>query len=103
MAIPVVGDGEYLGFGNTGETLRVGKSTQAVTIGDSGASSVLIGGASAALVGFYGVTPVVRRTFVASLHNTTAIASSTDFTAAHLAVVNEIQNTLRGCGLWATA
>ena len=60
-------------------------------------------GESGGTVGFYGVTPVVQRTFVASLHNTTAIASSTDFTAAHLAVVNEIQNTLRGCGLWPTA
>lgn len=61
------------------------------------------GGASTDKLGFYGATPVVRRTFVASLHNTTAIASSTDFTAAHLAVVNEIQNTLRGLGIWATA
>lgn len=103
MTIPVVGDGEYIGHGNTGETLRVGRGIQPVTVGDSGAASVLIGGASTALVGFYGTTPVVRRTFVASLHNTTAIASSTDFTAAHLAVVNEIQNTLRGCGLWPTA
>ena len=40
-----------------------------------------IGGASTDKLGFYGATPVVRRTFVASLHNTTAIASSTDFTA----------------------
>jgi hypothetical protein len=54
-------------------------------------------------LGFYGKVPVVQRTFVASLHNTTAIASSTDFTAAHLAVVQEIMNTLRGIGLWATA
>jgi len=54
-------------------------------------------------IGFYGKVPVVQRTFVASLHNTTAIASSTDFTAAHLAVVQEIMNTLRGIGLWATA
>ena len=61
------------------------------------------GTASTDKLGFYGATPVVRRTFVASLHNTTAIASSTDFTAAHLAVVNEIQNTLRGLGIWATA
>ena len=60
-------------------------------------------GKAGGTVGFYGVTPVVQRTFVASLHNTTAIASSTDFTAAHLAVMNEIQNTLRGCGLWPTA
>lgn len=54
-------------------------------------------------IGVYGKVPVVQRTFVASLHDTTAIASSTDFTAAHLAVVNEIQNTLRGLGIWATA
>ncbi len=38
-----------------------------------------------------------------SLHNTTAIASSTDFTAAHLAVLQEVMNTLRGLGVWATA
>lgn len=61
------------------------------------------GGAATDKIGFYGKVPVVQRTFVASLHNTTAIASSTDFTAAHLAVVNEIQNTLRGLGIWATA
>jgi len=61
------------------------------------------GGAATDKLGFYGKVPVVQRTFVASLHNTTAIASSTDFTAAHLAVVNEIQNTLRGLGIWATA
>ena len=103
MAIPVVGDGEYLGAGNTNETLYVGKSTQPVVLGQTGAASVTVGGSSSALVGFYGTTPVVRRTFVASLHNTTAIASSTDFTAAHLAVVNEIQNTMRALGIWATA
>ena len=61
------------------------------------------GGSASEKVAFYGAVPVVQRTFVASLHNTTAIASSTDFTAAHLAVVNEIQNTLRGLGVWATA
>ena len=63
----------------------------------------IIGNSATEKVAFYGAVPVVRRTFVASLHNTTAIASSTDFTAAHLAVVNEIQNTLRGLGVWATA
>ena len=61
------------------------------------------GGASTDKLGFYGAVPVVRRTFVASLHNTTAIASSTAFTAAHLAVLQEVMNTLRGLGVWATA
>lgn len=64
---------------------------------------VRIGVASSDSVGFYGVAGAARRTFVASLHDTTAIASSTDFTAAHLAVLNEVQNTLRGLGIWATA
>lgn len=62
-----------------------------------------IGKSATEKVAFYGAVPVVRRTFVASLHNTTAIASSTDFTAAHLAVVQELMNTMRGLGIWATA
>ena len=61
------------------------------------------GGASTDKLGFYGSVPVVRRTFVASLHNSTAIVSSTDFPAAHLAVLQEVMNTLRGLGVWATA
>jgi len=64
---------------------------------------VQIGTSSSKKVGFYGAAPVSQRAFVASRHNSTAIASSTDFTAAHLAVVNEIQNTLQGLGIWATA
>ena len=52
------------------------------------------GGASTDKLGFYGAVPVVRRTFVASLHNTTA---------THLAVLQEVMNTLRGLGVWATA
>ena len=73
-----------------------------VAYSDPQLDAAIIGTASGT-VGFYGTTPVVRRTFVASLHNSTAIASSTDFTAAHLAVVNELQNTMRAYGLWATA
>ena len=62
-----------------------------------------IGTSASKKVAFYGATPVSRRAFVASRMDTTAIASSTDFTAAHLAVINEIQNTLRGIGIWPTA
>ena len=101
MALPAVGDGYYVGDGNTNEALKIGASTQDITLG-AGAADITIG-ASTSLVGFYGKTPVVRRPFTASVHNTTAIASSTDFTAAHLAVVQEIMNTLRGLGVWATA
>jgi len=61
------------------------------------------GGSSADKLGFYGATPVVQRTFVASLMNTTAIASSTDFGATQTACLQEIMNTLIGLGIWATA
>lgn len=50
----------------------------------------------------YGAVPVVQRAFVASVHNTTAIATSSDFGATQLAVVQEIQNTMRNLGFWAT-
>lgn len=47
-------------------------------------------------VGFYGATPVVRRSGTAQ----TTVASSTDFTATHAAVLNEVVATLKGNGLW---
>jgi hypothetical protein len=102
MAIPVVGDGEYLGAGNSNETLRIGKATQAVVVGDSGAAPVTIGGASAGKVGFYGTTPVVRRAYSAAVHNTTGLATSASFGATQLAALQEIQLTLIGLGVWAT-
>lgn len=62
-------------------------------------------GDSTALLGFYGKVPVVRRTFVASLHNTSAMVTSAGslFQATHVAQIQEIQNTLIGLGIWATA
>jgi hypothetical protein len=64
-----------------------------------------IGGAAADKIGMYGKVPVVQRTFVASLHNTSAMATSAGslFQATHVAQIQEIQNTLIGLGIWATA
>lgn len=53
-------------------------------------------------VGFYGIAPIAQRAYTASVHNTTALASSTDFNATHLAAVQEIQKTLIALGIWAT-
>jgi hypothetical protein len=60
---------------------------------------------AADLVGFYGKVPVVQRTFAASLHNTSAMVTSAGslFQATHVAQIQEIQNTLIGLGIWATA
>lgn len=53
--------------------------------------------------GFYGATPVAQRAYSSAVHATSALASSTDFGATQLAAVQEIQNTLIGLGIWATA
>ena len=60
-------------------------------------------GNATAKVGFYGAVPVVIRPYSSAVHATSALASSTDFGATQLAAVREIQNTLIGLGIWATA
>lgn len=71
---------------------------------DMGASDgCLIGGASSDKVAFYGGTPVAQRAYSSAVHATSAQASSTDFGATQLATLQEIQNTLIGLGVWATA
>ena len=54
-------------------------------------------------VAFYGGTPVAQRAYSSAVHATSALATSTDFGATQLAALQEIQNTLIGLGIWATA
>lgn len=54
-------------------------------------------------IGFYGKVPVVQRAYSSAVHASSALASSASFGATQLAVVNEIQATLVGLGIWATA
>lgn len=54
-------------------------------------------------LGFYGAVPVIQRAFSSAVHVTSALATSTDFGATQLAAVQEIQKTLIGLGIWATA
>lgn len=62
-----------------------------------------IGKSSTEKVGFYGAVPVVQRPYSSAVHATSALASSSDFGATQLAAVQEIQKTLIGLGVWATA
>lgn len=104
MALPAIGDGEYLDRGgNSNEAALIGLGTRTVKVCPSGAGSFYIGGSSSALVGFFGKTPVVQRPYTASVHATSALASSTDFAAAQTAIVKEIMLTLIGLGIYATA
>lgn len=60
--------------------------------------TTLLGDAAAELIGFYGHTGASQR--ASSVQATTNIASSTDFGATQLAVVQEIMNTLTALKLW---
>jgi hypothetical protein len=72
-------------------------------IGSNGSGGICLGQTSSEKVAFYGGTPVAQRAYSSAVHATSALASSTDFTATHLAALQEIQKTLIGLGVWATA
>jgi hypothetical protein len=61
------------------------------------------GGSSSEKLAFYGGTPVIQRAYSSAVHATSALATSADFGATQLAAVQEIQKTLIGLGIWATA
>ncbi len=63
------------------------------------------GGASTDKLGLYGKVPVVRRPYSSAVHATSALVTSAGslFVASHLAAIQEIQLTLIGLGIWATA
>lgn len=65
-------------------------------LSDGGPDGAVLGQSATDKLGFYGATPVARRSGTAQ----TTVASSTDFTATHAAVLNEIVATLQGNGLW---
>jgi hypothetical protein len=68
--------------------------------GDNGA---IICSATSHKIGFYGKAPVAQRPYSSAVHATAGIATSSSFGATQLAAVQEIQNTLIGLGVWATA
>lgn len=68
-----------------------------------GGGPILVGDSPTCKIGHYGATPVVQRAYSSAVHATSALASSSDFGATQLAAVQEIQNTLIGLGIWATA
>lgn len=83
MALPLGSDVEYVGV--------------------NGSGGVVVGQTAAKKVGFYGAAPVAQRAYSSAVHATAGIAVSSSFGATQLAAVQEIQKTLIGLGVWATA
>jgi hypothetical protein len=73
------------------------------TIGYNSPDGAIICRTATDKVAFYGAVPVVQRPYSSAVHCTSALASSADFGATQLAAVVEIQKTLVGLGVWATA
>jgi hypothetical protein len=63
----------------------------------------LIGGAASDKIGFYGKVPVIQRAYSSAVHATSAASVSASFGATQLAILQELQNTFIGLGIWATA
>ena len=65
----------------------------------------IIGATAAKKVGFYGKVPVAQRAYSSAVHATSALVTSAGslFVASHLAAIQEIQLTLIGLGIYATA
>jgi hypothetical protein len=53
-------------------------------------------------VAFYGRVPVVIRPYSSAVHASSAASVSSSFGATQLAILQEIQTTLIGLGIWAT-
>lgn len=60
------------------------------------------GGSASEKLGMYGKVPVIQRAYSSALHATSGVSSSSSFGATQLAVLQEIQSTLIGLGVWAT-
>jgi hypothetical protein len=54
-------------------------------------------------LGMYGKVPVIQRPYASAVHATGGFVTSASVGATQAATVNEIQNTLIGLGIWATA
>ena len=83
--------------------MALGLGSDAVSVGQGGSGGDQLGPASTSKIGFYGATPVVIRPFSGAVHATSSQAVSASFGATQLASLQEIQKTLIGLGLWATA
>lgn len=65
---------------------------------DGNDDGVIVGSATSHKLAFYNASAISQRAGAAQA--TSLLASSTDFTATHLAALVEVMDTLRVLGLW---
>ena len=83
--------------------MAIGRATDAEYVGSGGSGGVVVGRAASDLVGVYGKAPVAQRAYSSAVHATAGVVTSSSFGATQVAAIQEIQKTLIGLGIWATA
>lgn len=63
----------------------------------------IIGKTASDKIGLYGKVPVIQRAYSSAVHATAGLATSASFGATQLAALQEVQLTLIGLGIYATA
>ena len=79
------------------------RGTDLQTLGANASGGSTLGSSASELVSFYGNAAVARRAYSSAVHATSGQSVSASFGATQLATLQEIQNTLIGLGIWATA
>ena len=82
--------------------MALGLGTDVENLGANASGGMLVGSAASKKVAFYGATPVIQRAYSSAVHATSAASVSSSFGATQLAILQEIQNTFIGLGIWAT-
>lgn len=82
-------------------TFGLGSDQEYAGSGVSG--GITVGRKASDKVGFYGSVPVIQRAYSSAVHATSAASVSSSFGATQLAILQEVQNTFIGLGIWATA
>lgn len=67
-------------------------------LSDKNLDGTRLGQAAADLVSMYGATPISQR--ASSVQATSLLSSSATFSAAHLAALQEVMNTMTALGWW---
>lgn len=68
----------------------------------NGPDGAQIGKSASEKIACYGAIPVIQRAYSSAVHATSGASVSSSFGATQLAILQEIQSTLIGLGIWAT-
>lgn len=79
------------------------RGTDIQSIGANASGGATLGLSASELVSFYGATAVAQRAYSSAVHATSGQSVSASFGGTQLATLQEIQLTLIGLGVWATA